>query len=253
MTRIIAGAAGGRRLATPPGRGTRPTADRAREGLFSSLESQRGGLEGARVLDLYAGSGAVGLEALSRGAAAATLVESDAAAARVVRENLRALGLPGGRLVQAPVERLVDRLGPRQVEGPGPRAVDGLGRRQVQGVGSRSAAAGEAEYDVVFADPPYALPAAELAAALTALADAGWIASGAIVVVERASREPWMWPGWVEPLRERRYGEATLWYGRARPGPAYPSTSSPSEALLDPPPPSAPPLPSAEPSEQEPL
>ncbi|MGV9778586.1 RsmD family RNA methyltransferase, partial [Streptosporangium sp. NPDC003464] len=78
MSRVIAGSAGGRRLAVPPGRGTRPTSDRAREGIFSTVGSLLGALDGARVLDLYAGSGAVGLEALSRGAAHALLVESDA-------------------------------------------------------------------------------------------------------------------------------------------------------------------------------
>ncbi|MFV2120379.1 RsmD family RNA methyltransferase, partial [Streptomyces sp. Act-28] len=91
MTRVIAGAAGGRRLAVPPGNGTRPTSDRAREGLFSTWQSFLGTLDGIRVADLYAGSGAVGLEALSRGAAHALLVEADARAARTVRENVRAL------------------------------------------------------------------------------------------------------------------------------------------------------------------
>ena len=86
--RIIAGTARGRRLAVPPGKGTRPTSDRAREGLFATLTSLRGTLAGAWVLDLYAGSGAIGLEALSRGAARAVLVESDPAAARVIRANL---------------------------------------------------------------------------------------------------------------------------------------------------------------------
>src|SRR5687768_4926941 len=91
MTRVIAGTAGGRRLAVPPGTGTRPTSDRAREGLFATWASLRGTFAGARVLDLYGGSGAVGLEALSRGAAHALFAESDARAARVIKENVRAL------------------------------------------------------------------------------------------------------------------------------------------------------------------
>lgn len=98
MTRVIAGAAGGRRLAVPPGTGTRPTSDRAREGLFSTWQALLGTLDGIRIADLYAGSGAVGLEALSRGAVHALLVEADAAAVRTVRDNVRTLGLPGAEV-----------------------------------------------------------------------------------------------------------------------------------------------------------
>src|ERR1700750_317265 len=101
MTRIVAGVAGGRRLSVPAGRGTRPTADPAREGLFATLLAIRGPLGGARVLDLYAGSGAVGLEALSRGASDVLLVESDARAARAIRGHIGAVrlrGAPGGRV-----------------------------------------------------------------------------------------------------------------------------------------------------------
>jgi 16S rRNA (guanine966-N2)-methyltransferase len=94
MTRIIAGVAGGRRLTVPDGKGTRPTSDRAREGLFSTLVSLLGPLAGVRVLDLYAGSGAVGLEALSRGAGHALLVDADPKAVSALRRNVAALGLP---------------------------------------------------------------------------------------------------------------------------------------------------------------
>lgn len=185
MTRVVAGVAGGRRLAVPPGSGTRPTSDRAREALFSTLEALRGPLAGARVLDLYAGSGAVGLEALSRGAAAALLVEADARAARTVRENVRALGLPGARVEAAKVERVLS-------------------------------AGAQDPFDVVFADPPYAVTDAEVARVLAALRDQGWLAPGAVVAFERASRGPELaWPEGYQPLRSRRYGEATLWYGRA--------------------------------------
>jgi len=115
VTRIIAGAARGRRLAVPAGTATRPTSDRAREGLFATVTAVHGPLTGARVLDLYAGSGAAGLEALSRGAAKALLVESDRAAARVIRANIAAVGLPGARLVTGRVAAVLAR-GP----GPGP-------------------------------------------------------------------------------------------------------------------------------------
>ena len=187
---MIAGEAGGRRLAVPDGRDTRPTSDRAREGLFASIVSMVGSLAGARVLDLYAGSGAVGLEALSRGAEHVLLVESGARAGRVIRANIEAIGLPGAEKVTDRVERVLAR-------GPAPSA------------------AGSGRYDIVFADPPYALAAQEVSAMLTALADHDWLAAGALVVVERATRSgPLSWPAGFEPDRARRYGEATFWYGR---------------------------------------
>ena len=187
MTRIVAGVAGGRRLSVPAGRGTRPTADRAREGLFATVLAIRGRLDGARVLDLYAGSGAVGLEALSRGASDVLLVESDAGAARVIQANIEAVRLPGARLVTSRAERVLAR-------GPGdhpPR-------------------------DLIFADPPYVTSADEVQRMLTALRDRGWLAPGALVVVERATRSgPVTWPAGYLPDRSRGYGEATLWYGLA--------------------------------------
>ena len=187
MTRIIAGLAGGRRLATAPGTTTRPTADRAREGLFATVLALRGGLDGAAVLDLYAGSGAVGLEALSRGAADVLFVESDHAAAQVIRGNIEAVGLPGARCVQDRVSRLLRR-------GP----------------------AGSRPRDLVFADPPYATGDDELAQVLGALADHGWLASDAVVIVERDARSgPPPWPSGLAQDRSRRYGESVLWYGRA--------------------------------------
>ena len=145
-----------------------------------------GSLDGARVLDLYAGSGAVGLEALSRGAEHVLLVEHGARAARVIRENVEAIGLPGAVLAADRVERVLAR-------GPG---------------GGR--------YDVVFADPPYAMPGEDVAAMLGALAGQGWLAPGALVIVERATRSgPVSWPDGFVPDRARRYGEATFWYGLA--------------------------------------
>ncbi|OLT26781.1 16S rRNA (guanine(966)-N(2))-methyltransferase RsmD [Nocardiopsis sp. CNR-923] len=185
MTRIIAGAAGGRRIAAPDGRTTRPTSDRAREALFSSVQSDLGSLEGLRVMDLYAGSGAIGLEALSRGAAHALLVEADRKAARVVRDNIGALGLPGARLVADRVERVVAAPSPGE------------------------------PYDLVVADPPYAVGDEEVAAMLSGLVRNAWLAEDALVVVERSKRgaEP-AWPEGLVRERRRGYGEAVLWYAR---------------------------------------
>ncbi|MFD8591498.1 16S rRNA (guanine(966)-N(2))-methyltransferase RsmD [Streptomyces sp. NPDC059637] len=198
MTRVIAGAAGGRRLAVPPGQGTRPTSDRAREGLFSTWESLRGTLHGARVLDLFAGSGAVGLEALSRGAGHALLVEADPRAARTVRENARTVGLPGAR-VHAGRARQV-------ISGPPP----------------------EEPYDVVFLDPPYSVTDEEVREILLTLAAGGWLAAGALVTVERRTRGgEYQWPDGFEALRARRYGEGTLWYGRAADGASEPTAEAP--------------------------
>src|SRR5215472_563334 len=112
MTRVIAGAAGGRRLAVPGGTATRPTSDRAREGLFASVLSELGTLDGKKVLDLYAGSGAVGLEALSRGAASVLLVESDARAAAVIKENVQVVAIPGATVATDRAERLLARPSP---------------------------------------------------------------------------------------------------------------------------------------------
>ena len=195
MARVIAGAAGGRRLAVPDGRGTRPTSDRAREGLFATIVSMTGSLAGARVLDLYAGSGAVGLEALSRGAEHVLLVESGPRAGRVIRDNIEAIGLAGAEVVTGRVERVLAR-------GP---ALSGDNRGR---------------YDIVFAAPPYALVADEVSGMLVALADRGWLAPEALVIVERATRSgPVNWPAGFAADRARRYGEATFWYGRGPSGP----------------------------------
>ena len=186
MTRIVAGTLGGRRLAAPAGSRTRPTSDRVREGLFNTLQALVD-LAGTRFADLYAGSGAVGLEAYSRGAAQVLLVESQPAAARVARANVAALrAAPAVRLVTADVATVLG-----------------------SGVGTEPA------YDVVFADPPYATPDDQLVALQRALLDGGWLAPDAIVVVERATRSAGV--RWAEPLTEvrtRRYGETTLWYGQ---------------------------------------
>ncbi len=183
MTRIVAGLAGGRRLRVPPS-GVRPTGDRAREGLFNSLGTVLD-LDGVAVLDLYAGSGALGLEALSRGAAAVVFVESSPRVLPVLEANVATVGLPGARVLRGSV--------PTVVSGPAP-----------------------SPFDLVLADPPYATPADEVLGVLRSLVHGGWLAPGALLVVERPSREKtWEWPTPLAGLRERRYGEAVLRYGSA--------------------------------------
>ena len=179
MTRIIAGQWGGRRLATPPGDGTRPTSDRVRESMFASLNSLLGGFDGVRVLDLFAGSGALGLEAVSRGAEHADLVESDARAARVIGRNIADLGA-SARVHRTTAQRFV--------------------------------AAGGGPWDLVLLDPPYAVTTAEVASLVAALRPS--LAEDAVVVVERSSRDEFTWPDGFVPLRDKAYGETRLWYGR---------------------------------------
>lgn len=175
MTRIVAGAFGGRRLTTPKGRDTRPTADRVREALFSAL----GDLDGKGFLDLYAGSGAVGLEAASRGASPVVLVERDAGALDAIRANVAALGVHA-RIEATSVERFL------------------------AGVATA--------YDAVYVDPPYK---DEVTETLRLLVSGGWLADDAVVVVERASRDDdLIWPDGIVAERSKRYGDTTLWYGR---------------------------------------
>ncbi|HEY8374319.1 MAG TPA: 16S rRNA (guanine(966)-N(2))-methyltransferase RsmD [Pseudonocardiaceae bacterium] len=178
MTRIVAGVAGGRRIVVPP-RGTRPTSERVREALFSALEAVVG-VDGARVLDLYAGSGALGLEALSRGATTAVFVESDRRAAELLRRNATSLGLTGA-VVHAVTVAAALATPPAE------------------------------PFDIVLADPPYAVGGEELRAMLDRLVENGWLAPGAVVVLERAVRsgEP-DWPPALTPLRSRKYGDTVL-------------------------------------------
>ena len=182
MTRIIGGVAGGRRINTPRGAATRPTSDRVREALFSAIEAWCGSLHGLRFLDLYAGSGAVGLEAWSRGAGVVTLVESDRRTATLIAENARSIGFARADVLGAPVAGTLAR----------PPA---------------------APYDVVFMDPPYPLDDAAVAADLRLLCAHDWLVPGAMVVVERSSRSPEpAWPDGIAGTRGKRYGETTLWY-----------------------------------------
>jgi 16S rRNA (guanine966-N2)-methyltransferase len=188
VPRIIAGFAGSLSL-TVPRSGTRPTSDRVREAIFSALEA-RGGLEGLSVLDLYAGSGALGLEAVSRGAASVVLVEKNPAAARIARQNAemvtRAAARDARPRVDVPVQAVLPYL----------RAVP-----VVVGAG----------YDVVFIDPPYELPETELTDALTALVPL--LAPDATVLVERSSRTPEpTWPAGLTLDRTKAYGETVLWW-----------------------------------------
>jgi 16S rRNA (guanine966-N2)-methyltransferase len=171
--RVIAGRWGGRRLQAPPGEATRPTSDRVREALFSVLGDR---VDGARVLDLFAGSGALGIEALSRGAAEATFVDSAPAAVRAIRANLAALG------IEAEVHRADARA-----------AV-------------RTARAGARQYDLIFLDPPYRL-AERLAPGLAEGVEA-LLAPGGSVVSESDRRSPLALP---LPLHdERRYGDTLI-------------------------------------------
>jgi 16S rRNA (guanine966-N2)-methyltransferase len=179
--RIVGGSAGGRRIVVPAGRGTRPTSERTREALFSTLEAIHHTLTARPFLDLFAGSGAVGLEAASRGASPVTLVESNSAALRALRGNIATLALPDVEVRAEPVERVLAQ----------PAAI---------------------AYDVVFVDPPYAVPVEPV---LQLLVSNGWVATDSTVLVERATKSsPPGWPvGWTAD-RSRRYGDSTLWYGR---------------------------------------
>ena len=188
MTRIIAGIARGRRLDVPV-RGTRPTSDRVREALFSAVTSmlaeQGTGWREVHVLDCYAGSGALGLEALSRGAASAVLVESQASAAEVIRGNIAALGLSGATVVCATVRTAAGR--PKT----GPPA------------------------SLILLDPPYEIGATSIAEELCGLVVGGWIDRAAIGVVERPRADgvsPFP-PEW-SLVGQRFYGDTVLWYGQ---------------------------------------
>jgi len=184
VTRIIAGSAGGRTIKVPV-RGTRPTSDRVRESLFSALDSALLGLgrdwSDCAVLDLYAGSGALGLEALSRGARSAVLVEKSRAAVSIIEGNVRTLGFDGAGVVCADAREYCMRPGE--------------------------------PIDVCLVDPPYDVPADDLSAMLTLLSPR--LGPESILVVERPSSDP------SSPLPEgwsahtRRMGDTVLWYGRA--------------------------------------
>lgn len=196
MSRIIAGSRRGRRLSTPPGDRTRPTTDRVREALFAAIASWAGSagsvadqqLAGLTFLDLYAGSGAVGLEAASRGATAVLLVESDRRTARIIGENARELGL---------------------VEAGGSTAV----RVRTGRVEDVIASPPVSEYDIIFLDPPYELSSDRLSEQLSTLLEKGWLTDDALVVVERSARtEELTWPDDPADVWSKSYGETVLYF-----------------------------------------
>lgn len=195
MTRIVAGTVGGRRIEVPRS-GTRPTSERVREALFSRLDHMNV-LEGATVLDLFAGTGALGLEALSRGAARATLVEKASAAARVASANVRATGLPA-RVVTADVRAYL---------------------------GARSGEALTGENDLVFIDPPYDIPEGDMTTVLSALAP--WVGPDSLIVVERSTRAPApTWPPFLVLEDTRAWGETVAYFA----GPPLPTDEESSDA-----------------------
>lgn len=183
--RIVGGQFKGRAITAPPGRDTRPTSDRARESLFNVLAHAdwSPGIEGRRVLDLFAGSGALGLEAMSRGAAFALFVETDAAARGTIRDNIEALGLFGTTRIH---------------------------RRDATDLGAKPAGLGE-PFDLVFLDPPYNKGLGERA--LAKLGDGGWLSDDALVVFECAVDEAPNTPGWLT-LVARDYGAAKVMFLR---------------------------------------
>lgn len=185
VTRIISGAAGSLRLEVPKA-GTRPTSDRVREAIFSTLDSWDL-VRDSRVLDLYAGSGALGLEAASRGASSVVLVEKHPQAAQVAQRNARTVA--AAFRGDAPEIEVARQSVQSYLEGADPLR----------------------PFDVALLDPPYDLGEVELAACLAALTRL--LAGGAAVMVERSSRSPEpVWPEGLERIREKRYGETALWW-----------------------------------------
>lgn len=184
--RIVAGSLKGRALVAPEGQGTRPTSDRARQAIFNVLEHAAWGepLAGMRVMDLFAGSGALGFEAMSRGAVFALFVETDEAARGAIRENADAFGIMGATRVH---------------------------RRSATDLGPRPGSDGEA-FEMAFLDPPYGRGMGELA--LKTLLEGRWLATGALVVLERGSDEPEIETPGYERLDERNYGAARVLFLR---------------------------------------
>jgi 16S rRNA (guanine966-N2)-methyltransferase len=201
VSRIIAGSRGGRRVAMPPGDKTRPTTDRVREALFSAIAAWAGSadasaeesLGGLAFCDLYAGSGAVGLEAASRGAEPVLLVEGNKRTAQVAERNVSELRL-SARVRAARVEQLAAQQAPLA-------------------------------FDVVFLDPPYDVTSRAVGEVLGALAEHGWLRPDALVVVERSRRsDDFVWPARVGEAWTRGYGETVLHFGSCSPAPSTADT-----------------------------
>lgn len=181
MTRIVSGRWGGRRLAVPRS-GVRPTSDRVREAVFNWLDHRVDWVD-ARILDIYAGSGALGLEALSRGAGQLVVVERDRGALGAIRRNVSGLGAEADVDIRAGAARSVAGRDPTTC-------------------------------DVVFADPPYDVAATELGDVLGLFGTNGWFAPEAVLIVETAARTAAPWPDQVHALERREYGDSAVWYGR---------------------------------------
>lgn len=183
--RVIAGMAKGRNLISPIG-STRPTSDRAREALFSSLESEFGSLSDLSFLDLYCGSGAVGVEALSRGAALVTSIDNDEKATNIARQNFQ----------------LVEKI-------------TGIGTYSVitMSVGKFLDKQSDFSFDIIFLDPPYDLPNNEIEKNLSALVTQSFVKPSSIVAIERDSKaRPLSWPAPLREVKVRKYGAATIYY-----------------------------------------
>lgn len=183
MTRIIGGDLRGRNLKVPDSV-TRPTSSRVREAVFSSVEHAVSGLDDLRVLDLFAGSGAFGIESISRGAIEAVLIEKDLRAADVLHTNVGALGLKNARVIIGDVTQEVKQSSTR------------------------------GKFDVVFIDPPYAFSDEEINDVVSGLAENDWLEEYAVLVVERGSKSLVSWPESIEELRKKVYGDTAIWYGQ---------------------------------------
>lgn len=183
MTRIIAGTAKGRRLSVPRV-GVRPTSSRVREAMFNSIGGLVGHWADERVLDVFAGSGALGLESLSRGAKELLFIENDRRIAAVLRDNVASVGLGGEILVADALRLAPDRRGYKA--------------------------------SLVLADPPYDVNPHQLREAIRSWISGGWIAPHAIVVLEGPAKwSEWVWPGEIDEIQSRRYGDTRIWYGSA--------------------------------------
>jgi len=182
MTRIISGKYKGRSL-TVPATVTRPTSSRVREAVFSSVQHTVGSFDGLVVLDLFAGSGALGLEALSRGASVASFVDNDRGALACVEDNARNLGEHSFSVQKADVLALVE------------------------------SGKNDAPADLVFIDPPYAMPDTQISELLITLAKNHWLADDAVLVIERSSKSAVDWPDGYTELANKTYGDTAIWYG----------------------------------------
>lgn len=192
--RIIAGSAKGRKLLSPEGVSARPTSDRAREALFSSLESEFNNMEGIRFLDLFAGSGAVTAEAISRGASSCTLVDSDRSSMEIARANVEI----ARSSLQSPMSIEVNFV---------EDDAESFAKRKSN------------PFDVVFIDPPYVFPDLDLVRMLEDLLRNGFLASSTLIVIERANRSSdFPWPDSMRAVKARRYGNAAIFYGEVAEG-----------------------------------